>query len=186
MGQYYIVIIKRKDDIKEYSPSDYDNGYKLMEHSYQNNEFVNVVVNELIYSPARLAWVGDYADPEDYKGTKSEELAVEFIELRRVYDKYTEDGCIINCGPIYFINHTKKEYFELSKTKIKPDEDGVKIHPLPLLTAMGNGYGGGDYFGSCQELVGSWATDLIEVKYVLEEVNNYHNISDKIAFEEKY
>lgn len=184
MGQYYEAIIKRRNSVKKYSPWDYDNGYKLMEHSYQENEFVNAVVNELIGNPSRLAWVGDYADPEDYEGTEREELAVEFIELRRVYDKYTKDGNSSYCGLIYFINHTKKEYFVLSETEIEPDENGMKIHPLPLLTAMGNGYGGGDYYGHCQELVGSWATDLIEVNYILEKANNYRDISDKIAFEE--
>lgn len=185
MGQYYIAIIKRKDGIKKYSPSDYDNGYKLMEHSYQKNEFVNAVVNELFNSPARLAWVGDYANPEDYKGTEREELANEFIKLRSEYI-YGVDGDTTDCRPIYFINHTKRKYFDLSKTKIKPDEDGAKIHPLPLLTAMGNGYGDGDYFGPCQELVGSWAMDLIEIKYFFDEMNNYRDISDKIAFKEKY
>ena len=34
---------------------------------------------------------------------------------------------------------------------------GWQIHPLPLLTAEGNGRGGGDYHGTNMEMVGAWA-----------------------------
>ena len=34
-------------------------------------------------------------------------------------------------------------------------------HPLPILTAVGNGDNGGDYHGNHQELVGTWADDVI-------------------------
>ena len=40
------------------------------------------------------------------------------------------------------------------------------IHPLPLLTSEGNGRGGGDYHTSdeyLENMVGSWARDVIEV-----------------------
>ena len=36
-------------------------------------------------------------------------------------------------------------------------------HPLPLLTAVGNGLGGGDYWGVNKEQVGAWAFDTLEV-----------------------
>ena len=183
MGQYYTPIIKRENDIKKYFSHDYDEGLKLMVHSYQGNHFVNVVVNELINNPAHLAWIGDYAEIEDYKDKSCEELAKKFIELRRTDGNFVSDGNISYNEAEYFINHTKKEYFILSKTRIKSD-DCDKIHPLPLLTAMGNGNGGGDYYGPCQELVGSWATDLIEVKHSFDKENIYKDISDEIAFEE--
>lgn len=185
MGQYYTPIVIRINSVKEYDSHDYDEGLKLMAHAYQKNHFVNVVVNELIDNPAHLAWVGDYADVEDYKDKSCEGLAEKFIELEKANCKYITNGDTSYNEAEYFINHTKKEYFILSKTKIKPDDFNYKIHPLPLLTAMGNGYGGGDYYGSCQELVGSWATDLIEVRYSFDKANTYRDISDDIAFEER-
>lgn len=186
MGQYYIPILKRRYSITKYDPYDYEEGRKLMEHSYQGNHLVNVVVNELIDNPAHLAWVGDYADIEDYKGKTCEELAKKFIELRKNNDNYITDDDTAEYELEYFINHTKKEYFKLDRTKIKPnDYNYSRIHPLPLLTVMGNGYGGGDYYGPCQELVGSWATDLIEVSYSFDEEDTYKDISDDIAFEER-
>ena len=39
--------------------------------------------------------------------------------------------------------------------------DGWMIHPLSLLTASGNGRGGGDYRGHNKHLVGLWAGDVI-------------------------
>ena len=63
------------------------------------------------------------------------------------------------------------EKYEVSKTQKDKDEllkafrweVGFVPHPLPLLTAVGNGLGGGDYHGINEEKVGSWAFDLLEV-----------------------
>lgn len=42
------------------------------------------------------------------------------------------------------------------------DEGYVWVtHPLPLLTAIGNGRGGGDYHGTNESMVGMWAMDLL-------------------------
>ena len=41
--------------------------------------------------------------------------------------------------------------------------DGWVPHPLPLLTAMGNGQGGGDYRGVNMDKIGCWAGDLLHV-----------------------
>jgi hypothetical protein len=46
--------------------------------------------------------------------------------------------------------------------------DGWCIHPLPLLTCIGNGYGGGDYMrptpSSDYDMVGAWAWDEISIE----------------------
>ena len=59
----------------------------------------------------------------------------------------------------YIINTNKKQYIDLWMV------EGVDtpLHPLPLLTAEGNGRGGGDYEGTNMKLVGSWARDFIKV-----------------------
>lgn len=78
----------------------------------------------------------------------------------------------------FLVNHTQKIYINLSAyilfNKWKESRKDWKtgkvetwymcIHPLPLLTACGNGRGGGDYY-DCHpdyDKVGSWAFDLIE------------------------
>jgi hypothetical protein len=43
------------------------------------------------------------------------------------------------------------------------------IHPLPLLTAEGNGNGGGDYYGENKNMVGIWARDIISISDTVPE-----------------
>lgn len=57
----------------------------------------------------------------------------------------------------YIINHTKKEYVDM--TKLKTD-----IHPLPLLTYESASWGGGDYRGRNEGDMGFWARDLISTE----------------------
>jgi hypothetical protein len=54
----------------------------------------------------------------------------------------------------YIVNHTKKVY-------VKKTGD---LHPLPILTAEGNGRGGGDYHGPNIDMVGTWARDVISME----------------------
>ena len=56
----------------------------------------------------------------------------------------------------YLINHTKKICL------LMPKDTYWAIHPLPLLTAISNGRGGGDYRGDFDK-VGEWWGDLIEI-----------------------
>lgn len=60
------------------------------------------------------------------------------------------------------MNHTKKLIVDMSTAAA--DSRGFRIHPLPLLTAEGNGRGGGDYHGAHETLVGSWARDVISIE----------------------
>ena len=166
MGQYYkpMLINPEKKNaekiIKWWYSFNYGlNGLKLMEHSYYGNKFVNVVENELINNPQHLVWAGDYADSENDEGWYN------------LYDFSGEipddkDGNTDVLGEGYFVvNHTKKQYYdrdEMEKQNFEKRYE-VSINPLPLLTAEGNGRGGGDYHSDInKELVGVWARDLIE------------------------
>ena len=40
----------------------------------------------------------------------------------------------------------------------------MDLHPLSLLTAEGNGRGGGDYNGPNMDMVGTWARDVISME----------------------
>lgn len=164
MGQYYNIIIKEKgkDKIVAYDRTmdfgDYV-GAKLMEHSWYNNEMVNAICEKLYYKPSQIAWVGDYADENDLyyaawgKGNKEPT----YLTLKST--RFMLNGK-------YLVNHTRKEIVDcwdyLCKC-IRNQEDNWVIHPLPLLVALGNGRGGGDYRGSNYNYVGLWAWDEIEI-----------------------
>lgn len=175
MGQYFkaCFITAKKDKVKEYFDSwDTNNGSKLMEHSYVGNHFVMNVTYKMINSPKRLVWAGDYADEvvgdNNYymlcDNANKVETLYEMEMMKRALDANT-----------IYINHDKKEWFDLKKQTI-PDMrgwDGV-AHPLPILTADGNGRGGGDYCGARMELVGTWKGNLIEISDTIPD--NYKEI----------
>lgn len=157
---------------------------KLMEHSYVDNQFVDAITEELIKNgSARIAWVGDYAKlPDEYKKYNPWKRSGRMI-------KYTTPAAEHVLSGKYIVNLTKKqyinfdEYYEANHWKETwTDREGVKhdsiwcIHPLPILTACGNGLGGGDYRGSCMGIVGEWAFD--EIKIVDRKPSSkYHQIS---------
>lgn len=192
MGQYYFPIILQKKN-NGYSSQCfyshmYGNGLKLMEHSYICNNFVETVLSQLYKKPGHLAWVGDYHEEGDIE---NEELDKAFRRHYKLYNKegkhkpYNKPEEVSSFTNNKFIlNHTKKVYIDMAKyceTAPKDDYD-CQIHPIPLLTAVGNGRGGGDYWGSNKEDVGCWAGDLLEV--VNKPPKDYIDVTEYIYFYE--
>lgn len=63
MGQYYMPLLIGSDKkILRFYSHNYNNGLKLMEHSWVGNNFVNAVLGYIKDNPMRVAWVGDYSD----------------------------------------------------------------------------------------------------------------------------
>lgn len=162
MGQYYNIIIQKRGEerIRAYDRH-IDGEYtmaKLMEHSYYLNDMVNAVAEKLYNQPSRIAWVGDYAEPDiDPKLYKAAWKRSKYGMLH-----YTP----FNLSGLFLVNHSKKLILDCWKYLLKCAREGKDewiIHPLPLLTAIGNGRGGGDYRGTNQEAVGSWAWDELEI-----------------------
>lgn len=65
----------------------------------------------------------------------------------------------------------------IEQNKFRHDDDDPEdefwcVNPLPVLTACGNGRGGGDYRDDDDINVGSWAFDLIEYS-LLTSLNEY-------------
>ena len=141
-----------------------------MEHSWVGNPFVNVVEKLIAeggqWFGQRIVWAGDYADPEvDEDGNVIMVMNDGKPHERNLYDICDENNIKVEQTKLkmyrYVINETKKQFVD--KTKII-DEDGWKIHPLPLLTCIGNGRGGGDYRGEDNNnVIGTWARDVITV-----------------------
>lgn len=152
-------------------PSDYYDhfsGMKLMEHSWLANDFVNGVLEAVWDEPCAVAWIGDYADePEDFGGCYTEAVyrgvwcegglpEGRFCQMPETH----KDGYLVNVTRGQYVNLA--EYRKVATYKPRwASEGGWCIHPLPLLTAIGNGRGGGDYHGTCMEMVGAWAMDEI-------------------------
>jgi len=176
MGQYFKPVILgdtpkdgEHETVKSWMYSHkYDNGLKLMEHSYQGNNFVSTFEKELTrrgeHYKSRVVWAGDYADEE--RGLKiiheEKEYDANLYSLCNDENEISPKECSTNDYP-YIVNHTKKLFVDKNKVSDVPDWEGTKIHPLPLLTCEGNGRGGGDFRGE-NDLIGSWARDVISVE----------------------
>lgn len=158
MGQYYMPLIKRGD---EYTAYDLDDSLKLMAHSWLYNNYVNSIAEMLYKSPAQLAWVGDYADETEEEKIIHEHAWSDYVhpqELPPANDGYFVSGK-------FLVNHDKKEYIDIEHYTEKSMYDDWCPHPLSLMTAMGNGRGGGDYYSPVNaDMIGSWAMDTISVE----------------------
>jgi hypothetical protein len=168
MGQGYRAIIladKRNSADAELirtwvDPHEFNNGYKLTEHSYIGNNFVEAV--EYLLSPlgmfhkSRLVWSGDYADAEPETDKNLYEISYDELHEGRKSHPQRYDMSMYR----FIVNHTKKLYVD----KNLGLTGSYDFHPLPLLTADGNGRGGGDYRGDDLELVGQWARDIISLE----------------------
>ena len=163
MGQYYRPLLIFKDGTKRSALSHrFNNGLKLMEHSWIGNRFVNAVMYEMVDKPVRLAWVGDYSDAAVSDGcnlgggyiTSASEFLKMFTYLWGEHSSpddlpgdsptFTLDCKHTDC---YIVNLTKRCYIDMEQYFKSNGEKEWCIHPLPLLTALGNGMGGGDYSG---------------------------------------
>lgn len=185
MGQYYRTLLKegngkltvynRKiivDGQEEYMMA------KLTEHSWWYNPFVNAVCQRIYESAKRfrIIWMGDYANQfaddldEPHNGLTPKKIRHYHKRCWREPDtaiaipttEFTLDGKFI-------VNHSKREYITCSDYyKECVMGDGWCLHPLPLLTCIGNGLGGGDYtrptIGSSADIVGMWAWDEISIE----------------------
>lgn len=169
MGQYYMAYVNHQNSKIVFDPFCYCEGSKLMEHSYVNNYFVSKVLAVLRNTPSRVAWVGDYSDD---------------ICPKEIYDLCWKcEHSKINIRPDFdcglLLNHTKKEYVDMLEY-VESQDNTLMPHPLPLLTAIGNGRGGGDYRGENRDMVGTWFND--EIEYASLKPPEYKNITKKVIF----
>lgn len=179
MGQYYNILTNRNNNYKVYDRSIKLNEKdkpeymmaKLTEHSWIGNSTMKSLSNEIYKKPTKVAWVGDYSDETTEENLTNENLTLEKAqelhkiawhgnkELALTYNDFkTETMLLVNWTKKLYVN--MKEYIEKSTNKTGYFQ-GWCIHPLSLLTALGNGFGGGDYYGVNLQDVGSWCFDEI-------------------------
>lgn len=177
MGQYYRAIIS---NIKEREVFQAVLSRKLTEQAeqyilkdgWEDGGFVRAMMEKIEYSPHYVAWVGDYS--EDLLETLPETNGFSYAArptFQEVWGNNVKNGCRDDKehgNMRYLLNISKFLYVDLQELyeKRKDDSDNfIMYSPLPLLTAIGNGRGGGDYdvAGQDADKVGSWAWDLISV-----------------------
>lgn len=193
MGQYYMPLIKSEDKTTILYPFDYDNGLKLTEHSWIGNYFVNAALSFIKDRPSMVAWIGDYSNDcvEAFeKKAGGREQFMEFFDQVWRSDRHEstdkplieEYRSLLTMGTkgTYLVNHTRRQYIDIAqfiqanKFREEYDIDDWCLNPLPLLTACGNGQGGGDYYGINEDVIGTWAFSIIE--YTETKPANYKKV----------
>lgn len=182
MGQYYKVLTTTGKRSKVYDRSIIINGEaeytmaKLMEHSWWGNAFVDSFCRTIYKKQRRVVWMGDYANDyiKRYPGSingYSEKL------LAKLYKKTWRKGLknnaiemsMLDLAGKFIVNHTKLQYIDCSQYyKRNVFHGDWCIHPLPIMTCLGNGLGGGDFSAPTDDttysLVGTWAYDVISIE----------------------
>lgn len=189
MGQYYNILMKEENkNTVVYNRDLIVNGEreytlaKLMEHSWWLNPMVNAITEKIYYAekPVQLIWMGDYATDFIRKGESFNGLTYNDIckYHNRCWGEKSKKKAIntteFTLNDKFLVNHTKEIYIDCTKyfktSAMKSKYDGFEwcIHPLPLLTCIGNDLGGGDYRypteDSTIDLVGTWAFDKISIQ----------------------
>lgn len=158
MGQIFNVLFESPDG----SSQNYgiNCNKKLTEHAWWGDTECNEMAKQIYQKPAKIAWVGDYYN----------ETAEETALFNRAFAENEQE---IRCTGIfmlddkYLVNHSKKIYIDLNAYKDMSFDNafGESTHPLPFLTACGNGRGGGDYYSPINDtFVGAWALDTISIE----------------------
>ena len=171
MGQYYRPILGDQYGLNcKVFDRTVDNEYtfaKLLEHSWWLNSFVDSFSEFLYNEPSRVCWVGDYADePDDFDFPNCSAFYVPCY--KEVWGETVSTISIVSTDfsidGKFLLNHDTKQFIDLNEyKKLSKDKRCWVIHPLPLLTAVGNDRGGGDfhYGNTGYENVGIWAWHLL-------------------------
>lgn len=187
-------------------------GIKLMEHSWLGNTSVNKVMEFLAEYPSSVAWIGDYSNdaennlnghltPEEFQACynavwsddgwsagNAHRDEIERMSPEEVYSlkKDMVDAYIINESKYQAISLRKYRKLHWERYKLENEiiyDDHWFEHPLPLLTACGNGMGGGDFYkGVGFDNIGAWAFDTIRVDFSMPP--GYTDVTEEYLFRE--
>jgi len=198
MGQYFIAVVqatkyneKRKFLKKQFIIKPFYS--KLLAHSGVNDFEPRLVANLMhqLYVEGwstQLVWLGDYHQ-ENFGCKKLYEKLRDKVTPYEM--RYVNDETFVKFKGVkefsiakdyrYLINSEKCEYIDFKKYLIDDNLDCL-LHPIVMLTADGNGKGGGDYFN--QENwrdIGRWKYDTIIVS---DELIQETNVSSRFELKE--
>lgn len=175
MGQYHkIVNLDKKQELENSG-----HGWKLLEFSWQRcilpKELEYLLEND--WAGDNVVVAGDYATVNGVSDKRDaeilEKIAKEYdIEDGDIY-RYSEDHYEVISKEQETANYNSKRYIYNTITNEYIDKQDCdisvygrdRIAPLPLLLDLGNGLGGGDYYGANHKYVGYWAGKSQGIKF---------------------
>ena len=186
MGQYYLVANMDKREVLQVKGR--FPGKKLLEIA-ETAIASQAILNQLAWrwKADHVYLIGDYADLE-YASHQYYQTLRDWTDKFHLTDSlyyYVQEnfqpveGNTEDQGYRFVYNHMTKEYIDMAHCPRCCDGTDWRqgfIAPLPLLIAMGNGCGSGDYRGLPNEhLVGTWCDSItaVEIKKELDDSLGY-------------
>lgn len=159
MSQYFNAIIELVG-----RPTKIDSFYEgelvaptLTGQSWWDYPFVNAICALLYKQPHRIAWVGEYAYHFKFYDVAWGDFS-SWTALNLGEDQISLEGK-------YLCNHTLCKYVDCDEYFEKSKIGKNCLHPLPLLSSVGNCKCGGDYRSDIEkDLIGSWSWDIISIE----------------------
>ncbi len=178
MGAYYMATIAKNGEVKMYSTHDVDNGLKLMEHSYIENEYVERIMSMLQETPGHLTWLCDYYEgPGLTWGNVEEATKEEFLEDSDYIDS---DYFVLNLTQNLCIDID--EAYKLSRKA----STSWPIHPLPILCNSNEQSQGGGDFHQEDSRRATWKGDLIQIVLTADDVpEGFTDVTEDVIFIEE-
>ena len=188
MGQYYTVANMDKKEVLCVNGEHI--GGKLLEIAETESDSL-AILNQIAgpWKGDTVFLVGDYANLSNSNVPYFRALRTWTDKLHLVDDLYAYakenfkpvDGDTEDHGFRFIYNHDRKEYIDILHCPNccdGPEWGEGFIAPLPLLIAMGNGRGGGDYYNyGNDKLVGSWCDSIASLEITTEP-------KDELGYEE--
>ena len=167
MGQYYSVVNVDKRQVL--CPYDFGCGVKLTEFSWDHTKLplaLYTLIGSGQWMGDRVLVVGDYAYfdliPKNVWDPDNEVIC----DGKTPYNYADENFKMLSPQDIpepltsyrYMFNTKEKTFVDVKHMPVSSLFDGHSMAPLPLLLAVGNGEGGGDYYGVNRENIGAWVS----------------------------
>ena len=166
MPQYYKAAILDGFELKVIKPS----GESLLDQAMSTD--IKKIEKNIYKSPKKIVWAGDYCNNEIPNFPFSNKEIWETKECELPLIKLELKNCIL-------VNHSLRCYVPMDFFRKPSSKDEEYPHPLPLLTAYGNGLGSGGYYGYNRYFVGQWIGHVISVEDSdFAQRNNYVLLQD--------
>ena len=178
MSQCYIIAdIDRKEML---DPSNFGQSMELTKFAFRDNPLVMALMNLMgrSWKGDRVYVIGEHADktPKEPWAKTHQALTKDLgCDKDRNLLNWCLD-CCVSLSPVkacsedlgwrYIFNHATKQFIDLEHCPPFKKEVQTALAPLPILLAMGNVSGRGDYYGVNHHLVGCWCStsEFIEVR----------------------
>ena len=163
----------------------FDNGAKLMEHSYIENSYVDGILGLIEDNPTNVIWLCDYTENEEGKNPYTWDTVNEVETTEKVAKQLQTKNHRSNG---FIINHTTNEYISLKsyKKEFAKHSNEWATNPLPFLTNSETECMGGGDLRTEEPIRGLWKNHLISYTKSLGEFKGFKNVTkDVIVWEKK-